>query len=86
MSSTRTAERPARHVLARTLPLQRKRAGLTLQALEARSGVYRQQLALYEAGAADPSASALLLIARALECSIDVLLEHAPSPLVQECA
>ena len=35
-----------------------------------------QSLALYEAGDSDPSASALLLIAKALEVSIDALLEH----------
>lgn len=79
MTTVRTAAGPAKNVLARTLRAQRLARGLSLLELERRSGVYRQQIALYEAGDADPSASALLLLARALGSSIDALLEHAPA-------
>lgn len=79
MTSTVAAPNCAKDTFSRTLRAAREKSALSVNELAERSGVNRQQLALYEAGASEPRATSLLKIARALGCSVDYLLSETAS-------
>ena len=59
----------------------RERQNLTRKELSKRSGVSTSSIGYYETGQREPTASALVAIAKALHCSVDALLGIAVNKL-----
>ena len=69
----------ARKLVSANVREQRKRAGLTQEALAAASHLHRTELSLIERGERDPRVSTLVRLAHALEIDPCELLGGGPS-------
>jgi len=56
------------------------RAGLSQEALSDRTGLHRTEIARIELGHTEPRLGTLLILAQALEISLDDLVEGVPAP------
>ncbi|WP_302359344.1 helix-turn-helix domain-containing protein [Mitsuokella multacida] len=66
---------------AKNMKRIRERQNLTRKELSKRSGVSTSSIGYYETGQREPTASALVAIAKALHCSVDALLGIAVNKL-----
>lgn len=66
---------------AKNMKRIRERQNLTRKELSKRSGVSMSSIGYYETGQREPTASALVAIAKALHCSVDALLGIAVNKL-----
>ncbi len=76
----RQGRRPAPPDLGAQIRRRRRRAGLTLEALAAASGVSATMLSEVERSRKNPTVRLAWQIARALGCSLTDLLEESPPP------